>query len=398
MSERTDIEKVRELTQSYNQPLVEFCQELVKIQSVNGKDFEREISQLVANRAKELGLSQELIALDRDRPNVFVGTNFDQKAGLLFVAHLDTVPTGDESRWKHKPFGAEIEDGKLFGRGAIDCKAGIALSIYALKILHVLGKPNIAKFAGVVDEESGADSKLGAKFLLDKGLNATAAIYTYPGVETVTIGHRGGVRLWVEATGEADHTGSKSWQNRERGANAIEAISRFISLLPEIKMEGSHSLFPGYGFVLTPTLIEGGVGESIVPEKAKVLIDARLLPNNNNDEYINKVTELVKKLENQKINFNIKVKNNVPAAVIKPNEKIVKILESLDKEVMDIVPDVRGCGPWNEGYMFIRKNIPTICGFGAEGDGVHSVDEYLKLDSLPKILEMYVRAAIELSS
>lgn len=398
MGKSVDLDKIRKLTETYTRSMIEFCQELVRTPSVNGENTEKNIGEIVFDEAKKLGLPQKYIALDKDRPNIFVGTDFDQKTGLLFVAHLDTVPTGGETRWNHKPFGAEIEDGKLFGRGAIDCKAGIALSIYTLKILHDLGKPNIAKFAGVVDEESGADSKLGAKFLLDKGLSATSAIYTYPGVETVTIGHRGGVRLWVEATGEAVHTGSKSWQNREKGANAIEAISQFIGLLSEIKMKGSHSLFPGYEFVLTPTLIEGGVGESIVPDKAKVLIDARLLPNNNNDEYISKITELAKKLETQKISFDIKIKNNVPAAVIKPNEKIVKILKRLDKEVMGIVPDIRGCGPWNEGYMFIRKGIPTICGFGAEGDGVHSADEYLKLDSLPKILEMYVRAAIEISS
>lgn len=296
MSERVNIGKIRDLAQTYNKPLVEFCQELVKTPSVNGKDLERGISELVMARAKELGLPQELTSLDKDRPNVFIGTNFDQKAGLLFVAHLDTVPTGDESKWKHKPFGAEIEDGKLFGRGAIDCKAGIALSIYALKILHDLGKTEAAKFAGVVDEESGADSKLGARYMLDNGLNASAAIYTYPGVETITIGHRGLVRLWIEAKGEAAHTGSKSWQDGTRGANAIEALAKFISGLSEVTMPGSNEAFPGFTFKHTPTIVQGGSGESIVPDRAKVLVDARLLPNHDNEEYIRAVKGLVEKL------------------------------------------------------------------------------------------------------
>lgn len=398
MKKKSDTNKIRELTRDYEKELVEFCRELIKTPSVNGKENEKEIAELVVTRAKKLGLPQKLIALDKDRPNIFVGTNFNKKSGLLFVAHLDTVPTGDPNKWSHKPFGSEIEGGKLFGRGAIDCKAGIALSIYALKILYDLKKQEVAKFVGVVDEESGADSKLGARFLLNKGLNAKAAIYTYPGVKTITIGHRGGVRLWVEAIGESVHTGSKSWQNRQKGANAIEAISQLIQLLPQIKMEGKHATFPGYSFVVTPTLIEGGSGESIVPDKAKVLIDARLLPNNNNNEYIKKVRGLTKKLESGKLKFKITIKNNVPAVVISPKEKIVKILRSLDKEVMGINPEVCGCGPWNEGYMFIEKGIPTVCGFGAEGNGVHSADEYLKLDTLPKILEMYVRAAIDFSS
>ncbi len=391
-------ERIKELTQTYNQPLIDFCQELVRTPSVNGKDFESAISSLVATRAKELGLPQELIALEKDRPNVFVGTNFDKKAGLLFVAHLDTVPTGNESKWKHKPFDAEIEDGKLFGRGAIDCKAGIALSIYALKILHDLGRPDIAKFAGVVDEESGADSKLGARYLLDKGLNAQAAIYAYPGIETVTIGHRGLVRLWIEAQGEAAHTGSKSWQDGTKGANAIEALARFINGLSDFTMPGTHEAFPGYTFKHTPTIVQGGSGESIVPDKAKVLVDARLLPNHNNEAYIQAIRDLAKKLGGEKIKFDVQIKTNIPGVAISPDEKIVQILKKLDEEVMEVKPEIRGSGPASEGYMFDKAGIPTICGFGAEGDGVHAADEYLKLDSLPKILEMYVKAAIEISA
>jgi len=391
-----DLGQVRELAQRCNQPLVDFCQELVRTPSVNGRDPEITISNLVAAKARELGLPQEIVALDKNRPNVFVGTNFNKKSGLLFVAHLDTVPTGEEGKWKHNPFSAEIEEGKLYGRGAIDCKAGIALSIYALKILYDLGQPDAAKFAGVVDEESGADSKLGARYLLDKGLNARAAIYTYPGIETVTIGHRGLVRLWVEVQGEAAHTGSRSWQDGTKGANAIEALAKFIIGLSDISMEGSHKAFPGYTFKHTPTIVQGGSGESIVPDSAKVLIDARLLPNHDNEAYIQAIRDLTGKLGRGKVRFEVQVKTNIPGVAISQDEKIVQILKKLDEELMGVRPEIRGSGPASEGYMFVKAGIPTVCGFGAEGDGVHAVDEYLKLDSLPKILEMYVRAAIEL--
>lgn len=397
VQQKTEIAQIHKLAQKYESGLVAFCEDLVKAPSVNGQFSEKEISNLVAKHARDLGLPQELISLNKDRPNVFVGEDFDKKAGLLFIAHLDTVPTGDESKWKHKPFGAEIEDGKLFGRGAIDCKAGIALSIYALKILKDLGRVNVAKFAGVVDEESGADSKLGARYLLDKGLNARAAIYTYPGVNTVTIGHRGLVRVWIEIQGEAAHTGSQSWQDGTKGASAIEALALFVGNLRQIEMIGTHEAFPGYSFKHTPTIVEGGSGESIVPDKARLLVDARLLPNHSNEEYIQKIESLAKKLSKGKINFEVKVKTNIPGVAISPDEQIVQVLRTLDEEVMKVKPEIRGSGPASEGYMFVKAGIPTICGFGAEGDGVHSADEYLKLGSLTKVLEMYVRAAIELS-
>jgi acetylornithine deacetylase/succinyl-diaminopimelate desuccinylase-like protein len=394
--EERNLVYLRSLVKNYESGLISFCRDLIKTPSVNGQDNEGKISYLISMKAQKLGLPSKLFALEKDRPNIFIGKNFNQKSGLLLVAHLDTVPVGDKTKWKHSPFGGEIEDGKLYGRGAIDCKAGIALSIYTLKILSDLKKLELAKFAGVVDEESGASSKLGARFLLNKGLNAQVAIYTYPGVDTITIGHRGLVRFWVEVMGEAAHTGSKSWQEGIKGADAISALSEFINKLSKINLKGTHPLFPGYGFKQTPTLIEGGTGESIVPDKAKVLIDTRLLPNYDNVKYIQRINDLAQKMSKEKVKFEVKIKNNIPGVVISPKEKIVKIIKNLCWEILGIVPEVKGAGPANEGYMFIQAGIPMICGFGPEGDGVHSCDEYLKLDSLPKILEIYVRTALEL--
>ena len=387
------MEKIRELCLKYNKDLIKLVCDLVMIPSVNGENDEIKVAEKLNDCARKLGLPSELIALNPKRPNVFVGNNMDNNSGLLLIAHLDTVPIGDKSKWKHGPFEGEIDKGKLYGRGAIDCKTGAALSIFTLKILQDLGKLDKAKFVGVVDEEGAPDSSLGAAYLLKKGLKAKAAIYTYPNVHSVTIGHRGIVRLWVEVQGEAAHSGTKEWQFKTKGASAIEAIAEFILRLKEISMNGENENFPGYKFIHTVTLLEGGSGESIVPDKAKLLIDARILPEHNPDEYIEKIKRLAKSMENGKIKLEIKTKNKIPGALISKNEKIVKILTDLDREVMGVEPEVKGCGPVNEGYMFIKAGIPTICGFGAQGEGAHSADEYVNVETLPKILEMYVRAA-----
>jgi len=398
MKNRTVIDGLRSKIREHTLDLTLFIQELIKTPSVNGKNNEIDVANLIKRKAVELNLPVKFIASDKLRPNVFIGNNFSSNKDLLLIAHLDTVDAGDLNKWQHNPFGGEIEGGRLYGRGAIDCKTGIALSVYTLKILNDLGYKNISKFVGVVDEESGADSKLGTKYLLGKGLNARAAIYTYPGVDTVTIGHRGLVRLWVEVNGESAHTGSLGWQKGERGASAIEALVKFINSLSGIEFTEVNKFFPEYTFKHTVTMVEGGSGESIVPDRARVLIDVRLLPNHNNGEYIDRIAELSKGFETNKIKFHIKVKNNVSGVVISPKEPIVKILDRLDREIMGKFPEIRGCGPANEGYMLINAGIPTICGFGAEGDGVHSADEYLKVETLPKILEIYVRTAIELAS
>ncbi|MFZ3301457.1 MAG: M20/M25/M40 family metallo-hydrolase [Microgenomates group bacterium] len=378
----------------YTKDITLFIQKLVSIPSVNGVNNEVEIVNAIKEEADKLGLPNKVIFKDQNHPNIFVGNNFDKKEGLLLIAHVDTAGVGDETKWTHNPFGGEVEDNKLYGRGSIDNKAGIALSLYTLKTLQDQGKLDHAKFIGVSDEECGADSELGARFLLDQGLQAKAAIYTYAGNDTITIGHRGQVKLWISVTGESAHSGSSSWQNGTRGASAVDALNSFLTEVNKFKMEGSHEAFPSYTFKQTVLFIEGGNKTSLVPDKARCLIDARLLPIHDNYEYIKSITKLAKLFETEKIKFDIEVDTNLPAVFIKNDEKIVAILKDLSKDVLNTEPEIRGCGPANEGYMFIGAGIPTICGFGVNGDGMHSKDEYLDINSIPRILKIYEKVAL----
>ena len=380
----------------YKQDIIKFIQKLVSTPSVNGVNNEIEIVKVIEDEVKRLELPYKMIFKDKKHPNIFVGNNFSKKQGLLLVAHLDTAGVGDKNKWTNNPFSGKIIDNKLYGRGAIDNKAGIAISIYALKILKDQDKLDLAKFVGVSDEERGADSKLGARYLLDLGLQAKSAIYTYSGNYTITIGHRGQVKTWIEVLGESAHSGSKGWQDGTKGASAIEALNKIISNLQKIKFNKKHFAFPGYGFKQTILFIEGGTTTSLVPDKARCLIDARLLPNHSNTEYIDKLTKTVKSLETDKVKASVEVVTNLPGVFIKKNEKIVEILQKLINEILNKNQEIRGCGPANEGYMFIGSGIPTICGFGVDGDGAHSKDEYLDINSIDKILKIYIQTAINL--
>ncbi len=381
---------------NYSKEITNFIQKLVSIPSVNGTDNEVKMIEAIAEESKKLDLPYKIIYKDKTHPNIFVGESFSKKSGLLLIAHVDTAGVGEVSKWSQDPFKGRVIGNKLYGRGAIDNKAGIALSLYTLRVLKDMGKPNLSKFIGVADEEKGADSVYGAKYLLEKGLNAKAAIYTYSGNDVVTIGHRGQVKLWINVTGESAHSGSKGWQDGTKGASAIEALNKFLIKLNKFKLKGSHKAFPGYSFKQTVLLIEGGSTTALVPDKARALIDARLLPNHSNEDYINDVKKLAKLFETEKIRFSVEIQTNLPAAFIKSDEKIVKIVSNLSKEILNNNPEIRGCGPANEGYMFINSGISTICGFGVSGEGAHSKDEYLELDSITKILQIYVKTAEQL--
>mgnify|MGYP002379078959 CR=1 FL=1 len=144
---------------------------------------------------------------------------------FLFVGHMDTVSVEDESQWSYPPFAGMIDEKtqRLIGRGACDNKGGIVCALYTLHLLQKIidGKNMSIQLACVVDEESGACSPIGVRYLLDQKLIAgDGAIYVYPGTN-VTIGHRGLLRLSINVKGENVHSGSVEWNKKIKGANAV---------------------------------------------------------------------------------------------------------------------------------------------------------------------------------
>jgi succinyl-diaminopimelate desuccinylase len=386
--------------EGYVQGCTDFMQRLVQTPSVNGKDNEKAMAELVVAEATKLGLASRVIEQVLGRPNVFVGEGFDSPDGLLLVSHGDTVPVGDETKWDYPPFGGEIVDGRLYGRGALDCKGGLALSLYALKALKDQGKGNLAKMLMGVDEESGADSQFGVRAALAEGLNAESAIYTYGGRNgnELTIGHRGLVRVWVTCRGESAHSGSSQWQDGTKGESAITGIIDFIEASREIRVEGENEYFPGYKTVITPTLVNGGEGESLVPSKAEVLLDIRTLPGGNAN-VLRQIEDIIQELNVGKRQYAIRIKNNIPAVITDPNSRVVQEAIRLKGEIFGFPnPRLKGSGPANESYMLVEAGIPTIVGFGATGDGFHSANEYAEIDSLEKSLAFMVEMSLRLGA
>ena len=215
-----EADRIARAARAYEPAVLAFLQDLVRLPSVNGRDTEAAVAGRIAAEAERLGLAAELIAADAERPNVLVSWG-EGARGFALVGHMDTVAAGDENAWSVPPFAGVVRDGRLLGRGAADNKAGLACGLYTLALIRDLDLLDPAQvrllLAGVVDEESGASSKLGVRYLLDQGrLRADGAIYTYTS-DIICIGHRGLLRLALTARGQALHTGSPAWSRKEGG-------------------------------------------------------------------------------------------------------------------------------------------------------------------------------------
>ncbi len=383
--------------------LLDFLRDLVRIPSVNGRDPERPVAERVLDEANEIDLPAELHAADPARPNVLVRWGRGRRAFAL-IAHLDTVAEGDPGEWSSPPLAPEVRDGRLYGRGAADNKAGIACGLYTLHLLGELQaldpQQHSVIFAGVVDEESGASSPLGVRHLLESGaLRAHGAVYTYAGDPVISVGHRGLLRLRLETRGVAVHTGSEAWSRGESGVNAVTGMADLLLELERLELPAS----PSTGFehlrpCITPgTRIEGGEFESMVPARARAGADIRLMPGQSAQAVLAAVQEAVDRVLARRpgLAASIEPRVELPAASLPLDHPLVRAAQAATERHTGRPWPARGAGPANEGYMLIEAGIPTLPGFGPYGGNAHAADEWVEIDSLTQTIAIYADVIVQ---
>lgn len=390
------MQKILDAAKTYQDEIASFLQDLVRIPSVNGRDMEKAVAERIVAAGRKLGFASDLVAKDRERPNAVIqhGSGDD---GFAIIAHIDTVAEGKHEDWKCNPFSAEIHKGRMIGRGTADNKAGIAIGLYTLHIMRELGlldpKTQRLILAGVVDEESGASSTLGVRYLLDQHvLQARGAIYAYAS-DIVCVGHRGLLRLEITTYGESVHAGLALWHNREQGENAVMGLAEILTQLEGMQIESEPvSGFEHLGFSITPgTLFNGGDYPSIVPNKATAMVDMRLLPGQTKDEAMARINAIIEDIRSKrkKLKVETSLLVDMPGAAIPVDHPLATIAQDYTEAVHGRRWEIKGAGPGNEGYMLIGAGIPTLCGFGPSGGNAHAPNEWVEVESLAKTAGMF---------
>jgi succinyl-diaminopimelate desuccinylase len=359
--------------------IVKFTQDLVKTRSVLGN--ETAVSRLVKEKLSEHGIESELFGKDEKRQGIIARIGEGEKK-IILNGHLDTVPEGDADKWKFPPFEARVEGDKLYGRGAYDMKSGLAAAVFAFINLSKQ-KLNGEVILGLVhDEESGKHT--GTKEFLEK-LRSDACIVAEPMHKgEIVIGSRGILRLEASVKGETAHTGNL----RHKGINAIQKASKFIQELQKLKPSyNEHPLFPEPR--ITPSIIQGGIAQNIVPDLCKVTIDCRLSYGQNKEnllETIHNLIETIKK-EDKDFSADVDVLAYVPPVIADEKEKIiVSSLKAFQEE--GIKPELNVSGGVTDASIFNMEGIPSVV-FGCEGDGAHKENEFVLIPSIPKAVRVF---------
>ncbi len=358
----------------------ELLQNLIRIESTNpslsetGRG-EREAAHFLGNVMKRMGLEVHYQEWDETRANV-IGVLKSEGTGpsLMLNGHLDTV--GIE-KMKIDPLFPLENDGKMYGRGTADMKAGIAAQVEALRSVIESGRKPKGDviLAYVADEEYRS---AGTERLL-KEYRADACIISEPTRMTVAVAHRGFAWIRINVHGRVAH-GSMP----EQGVDAIAKAGPFLTAIERLnelyRQKESHPLL-GSASIHAST-IHGGIGISTYPDLCMIELEKRTLPGESDRTVAEEIEQVLAEIRMNDPGFraDCTVYFTRPALETPENTPVVKALSQAVSE--SGCPLVMGGVPfWTDAALFAEAGIPTAI-FGPSGDGLHSAVEWVELESI----------------
>ncbi len=373
---------------------VKFCQELVRIKSVNPPGDELQAAKYVASVLKGVGLKVELIKHSAARSSVLARLKGSgRKPGLLYNGHLDTVPVGLE-KWTHDPFEGVVSGGKVWGRGSADMKGGLAALLVLSKAMAEARMPLqgdliIAATAGEEIDSLGATAVAARS---DLG-PVQAVVIPEPSYNDVFVAEKGA--LWLELTtqGKTAH-GSMP----EMGRNAIMMMVSFVDELGKMSFPYKEHPLLG-GFSQSINTITGGVKTNVVPDQCAVTVDMRTVPGQDHRAILNQVEGLIEDLSKRVPDFkaSVRMTNDRAPVETSPGEPVVQAFADVVAEVAGERPVPKGVRYYTDAVAFVPalKAPMIICGPG-DAKMAHQPNEHVEISKLVQAAHIYTLAAAKL--
>jgi succinyl-diaminopimelate desuccinylase len=388
--------------------VVELTRSLVRIPSVHRpgdpEATEARVADFVEAWLRREGFQVEIQAVASGRPNV-IGWLGDKRPGqksLLLEGHTDVVTEGDPATWSYPPFGADLVDGRIYGRGTADMKSGLAAAMVAAAAFKRAGVGLRGKLVvgALVDEEDGM---IGVRHLCGTpiGRELDAAIICEPEENELCLEQRGVIWARFRVRGKMAHGAMP-----EAGINPIAGLGRLLAAAPALERrlrkacEKSRHLKPP---TVTPTIIQGpppkvGVPQSnVIPAVAETTFDIRLTPGITSDDIRAELEAVCHaaagqsglKVEWEPVNaFRLATK-------VDPSEALVQAMIRGVKQATKRAPRYGGVPGSTDGTILrMQLGIPIVtCG---PGDRLipHQVDEFVSTDQVVEAAKIYVASAL----
>jgi succinyl-diaminopimelate desuccinylase len=375
--------------------VVSLCRDLVRLKSVNPPGDELEIAEYVAGILRKAGLAADVVPHTPTRASVVARLKGSGEVpALLYSGHLDVVPIGPTGEdWLYDPFGGEVAEGKLWGRGSTDMKSGVAAMIEAARVLAAAKLPLKGDLVLVftADEEVGA---LGARELATRPdlAPAQAVVISEPSYNDVYVAEKG--QFWLEITtyGKAAH-GSMP----HLGQNAIMMMVALLDKLDQLQVPYEEHPLLG-GFTRSIGTIHGGLSTNIVPDCCVATVDLRTLPGQDHRMILRQVEDLIADLSRQLPGFRASVKVVIELCPVEtsPQNAAVQSFCDVVAEVTGERPEPKGV-PYGTDAAFLVPPLNAamvLCGPG-NPDLAHQLNECVEVDKLIESARIFTLAAAQ---
>ncbi|MGB5400842.1 MAG: M20/M25/M40 family metallo-hydrolase [Thermoanaerobaculia bacterium] len=375
------------------QHCVDLLQQMIRTLSLPG--HEGELASLVANEMHDLGYDE--IRIDEVGNVLGRIEGRGQAPALMFNTHLDHVDVGDPAGWPHPPFGGEIHDDRVWGRGAVDIKGPMAAQVVGVaRLLAGERPPGDVWVTAVVQEEIGG---VGARHLAETLPPIPIVVVGEPSHNTLRRGHRGRTELVAHISGRSVHASVP-----ERGVNPLFALGLFLSGLETLKMPTDTDLGPS---TVAPTLLRTDqTSANVVPgevwqtcdwrnipgqsgEDARAMLQAvaaRVLAENpaHAESEIDVVIPVIERRTYTGLERPIPGAN--PAYILPADHPAVVAAEDICREVLK---EDRPTGVWQfatDGGHFAEAGMAPV-GFGPGDEFLaHTVNEHIEISALEEAM------------
>ena len=412
--------------------LLDLTQQLVRIPTVNPKfeasialNHEADLQHYLRMVLDGFGMRTESYDLFPGQPNLIGTMPGDDARSLILCGHVDVVPVGDRKKWSVDPFGGEIRGRRLYGRGALDMKSGLAANVAVARAIKRAGVALRGRLEihAVVDEEAGG---FGARDIIERGRRAAGVIVTEPSWQAL-MPAEGGLE-WVRVTirGRNAHSAwryneifpqADTAERLEPGVNALEIAVRFVAAVQQLERDWTtrkraHPLLPPGVNTIHPGVMVCGAGlganglpqllsnPAIIPDVAVIDFDLKFLPNETSADIRREFAAFVHAFAQQdswlrehppSVQWDLYGLHFPPLNTPLGHGLVRAIMDARAARGEDT--EIRGFTAVCDAAHYAGVGIPGVI-HGPGGDGFHGPDEYVDLDSLKAVTQTLAAATL----
>ena len=384
--------------------IIKFHQKSIQIPSENPPSKYKEIASFTERKLNEIGLKTRI-----KRNNVIAEFGDENGKVLIFNAHYDTVQAF--KGWTKDPFGGEIIDGKIYGRGACDDKSCVTAEIFATKALIEAGVKLNGKLilTATCDEELGG--LRGVEYLLRRGLLRGDACLLGDAPADFPFGYTGGTMYITfvihgkQAHGLWAPDLPPPYRNEHSGINTIERMAKIMNFLLELnkeffKKETKYALPEGSTTRVSwvnLAEIHGGNKISTVPERCYLHCSVNTIPEQDVASVKKRILDHIEELKNKDpyLDVIVQIPISMEPFIIDGKSDFAQAVKKSAQVVYDEEREFKLFMPSTDAHWFQERGIETILiGTGRGDNNCHAADEFVYIEDLINTTKLYALTAL----